>query len=75
MLQKIEVLIGFSLFVCCLISNYSEEALRRRRLGGFQPTNNMSSWSEEECRNFENGIRIFGKCFHEIQTTKVNMAD
>lgn len=51
--------------------NNCEEAIRRRRLGAMQPTNTMSIWSEEECRNFENGIKIFGKCFHEIQSSKV----
>lgn len=51
--------------------NNCEEAIRRRRLGAMQPTNKMSIWSEEECRNFENGIKIFGKCFHEIQSSKV----
>lgn len=54
--------------------NNCEEAIRRRRLGAMQPTNtitNTSIWSEEECRNFENGIKIFGKCFHEIQSSKV----
>lgn len=49
--------------------NNLEEALRRRRLGPIQPT---SIWSEEECRNFENGIKLFGKSFHEIQSTKVS---
>lgn len=52
--------------------NNCEEALRRRRLGAVQPTTNtMSIWSEEECRNFENGLRLFGKSFHEIQESKV----
>lgn len=31
----------------------------------------MSLWSEEECRNFESGLRIFGKDFHAIQQSKV----
>lgn len=31
----------------------------------------MSLWSEEECRNFENGLRIYGKDFHAIQQAKV----
>lgn len=31
----------------------------------------MSLWSEEECRNFENGLRIYGKDFHAIQQSKV----
>lgn len=52
--------------------NNCEEALRRRRLGGAQPATTMSIWSEEECRNFENGLRLHGKCFHEIQASKVS---
>ena len=31
----------------------------------------MSLWSEEECRNFENGLRIYGKDFFQIQQNKV----
>lgn len=31
----------------------------------------MSLWSEEECRNFESGLRIYGKDFHAIQQSKV----
>lgn len=31
----------------------------------------MSLWSEEECRNFESGLRIYGKDFHAIQQAKV----
>ena len=31
----------------------------------------MSLWSEEECRNFENGLRTYGKDFYLIQQQKV----
>lgn len=54
-----------------------EEALRRRRISATSSgtatvtTNEMSEWSEEECRNFENGLRTFGKDFHIIQQLKV----
>lgn len=54
-----------------------DEALRRRRISATSgatavATNNeMSEWSEEECRNFENGLRVFGKDFHIIQQLKV----
>lgn len=51
--------------------NNCEEALRRRRIGQAQPSTAMSCWSEEECYNFENGLRLYGKCFHEIQASKV----
>lgn len=50
-----------------------DEALRRRRMQSqlntiFEP---MSSWSEEECRNFEEGLRLYGKDFFSIQRNKV----
>jgi hypothetical protein len=48
-----------------------EEALRRRRMNVVTPTDTMSLWSEEECRNFENGLRLYGKDFHLIQQNKV----
>lgn len=48
-----------------------EEALRRRKMNVVLPTDTMSLWSEEECRNFENGLRTFGKDFRQIQQHKV----
>ncbi|PNF17459.1 hypothetical protein B7P43_G00367, partial [Cryptotermes secundus] len=48
-----------------------EEALRRRRMNVVPPTDTMSLWSEEECRNFENGLRNYGKDFHLIHQNKV----
>jgi len=60
-----------ALYLLLQCGNNCEEALRRRRLGGAQPSTTMSIWSEEECRNFENGLRMYGKCFHEIQASKV----
>lgn len=53
--------------------NNLDEALRRRGLGAMPPTNKTSIFSEEECRNFENGIKLYGKCFHEIQASKVEI--
>lgn len=47
-----------------------EEALRRRRMNPTIPTK-MSLWSEEECRSFESGLRLYGKDFHLIQLHKV----
>lgn len=49
----------------------ADEALRRRRLNAVPPPDTSSLWSEEECRNFENGMRIYGKDFHQIQQDKV----
>lgn len=48
-----------------------EEALRRRRMNVLPPTDAVSLWSEEECHNFESGLRTFGKDFHLIQKNKV----
>ena len=31
----------------------------------------MSPWTEEECRNFEDGLRIYGKDFFTIKQTKI----
>lgn len=61
-----------ALFLLLQCGNNVEEALRRRRLGSAQPATTMSIWSEEECRNFESGLRLHGKCFHEIQASKVS---
>jgi len=33
----------------------------------------MNLWSEEECRNFENGLRTYGKDFFQIQQNKVSV--
>lgn len=49
-----------------------DEALRRRQINAaVTDTTAMSQWSEDECRNFENGLRIYGKDFHTIQQLKV----
>ncbi|KAJ8730588.1 hypothetical protein PYW08_002001 [Mythimna loreyi] len=47
-----------------------EEALRRRRISAQTPAH-ASLWSEEECRNFENGLKAHGKDFHLIRLYKV----
>ncbi|XP_046544736.1 mesoderm induction early response protein 1-like [Haliotis rubra] len=48
-----------------------EEALRRRKMQAVPTSDPMSLWSEEECRNFENGLRTYGKNFYLIQQNKV----
>ena len=48
-----------------------EEALRRRRMNVLPQTDAVSLWSEEECHNFESGLRNYGKDFHLIQKDKV----
>lgn len=48
-----------------------KEALRRKRLNAVPLTGSMSLWSEEECRNFEEGIQKYGKDFRKIRHTLV----
>lgn len=49
-----------------------DEALRRKRINSSTPAvDTMSLWSEDECRNFESGLRNYGKNFHLIQQNKV----
>ncbi|KAG5881943.1 hypothetical protein JTB14_027736 [Gonioctena quinquepunctata] len=48
-----------------------EEALRRLKMNIVLYNEAMSPWSEEECRNFEAGIRAFGKNFYLTQQNKV----
>lgn len=74
-----------SLYLLLQCGHNTDEALRRRRLNATvvaaavanQPDhspngeNRMSLWSEEECRNFESGLRVYGKDFHAIQLSKV----
>lgn len=60
-----------SLFLLLQCGYNVEEALRRRRLNAVPPPESMSLWSEEECRNFENGLRLLGKDFRQIQQNKV----
>lgn len=32
----------------------------------------LCAWSEEECRSFEHGFRVYGKNFHLIHANKVS---
>lgn len=45
-------------------------ALQKRQEQDRQPPD-VSLWSEEECQNFEQGLRVFGKDFCLIQKNKV----
>lgn len=47
-----------------------EEALRRRKMQFIQPSDPMSLWSEDECKNFETGVRLCGKDFHKVCVKK-----
>lgn len=49
----------------------ADEALRRLRFNVRVFREELCSWSEEECRNFEHGYRVYGKNFHLIQANKV----
>lgn len=49
----------------------AEEALRRLRFNVKVISDEFCGWSEEECRNFENGYRAYGKNFNLIQANKV----
>lgn len=48
-----------------------EEALRRRKMNSVAPCDTASLWSEDECRNFESGLRVHGKDFIRIQQQQV----
>ncbi|XP_069498053.1 mesoderm induction early response protein 1 isoform X2 [Ambystoma mexicanum] len=49
----------------------TEEALRRLRFNVKAAREELSVWTEEECRNFEQGLKAYGKDFHLIQGNKV----
>uniref|UniRef100_A0A3Q2ZT18 Mesoderm induction early response protein 1 n=1 Tax=Kryptolebias marmoratus TaxID=37003 RepID=A0A3Q2ZT18_KRYMA len=49
----------------------TEEALRRLRFNVKAAKEEISVWTEEECRNFEQGLKSYGKDFHLIQANKV----
>ncbi|XP_065070199.1 mesoderm induction early response protein 1-like [Rhopilema esculentum] len=48
----------------------AEDALKRRGEQSKLPPA-VSLWMEEECRNFELGLRIYGKDFRQIQKNKI----
>ncbi|XP_043941524.1 mesoderm induction early response protein 1 isoform X2 [Protopterus annectens] len=48
-----------------------EEALRRLRFNVKAAREELSVWTEDECRNFEQGLKAYGKDFHLIQANKV----
>lgn len=62
-----------ALFLLLQCGHNVDEALRRTRINNCvpPPAHTMSLWSEDECRNFENGLRAYGKDFHLIQQHKV----
>ncbi|XP_072260848.1 mesoderm induction early response protein 2 [Pyxicephalus adspersus] len=50
---------------------HTEEALRRLHFNVKVVQGHLCSWSEDECRSFEQGFRVYGKNFHLIQANKV----
>ncbi|XP_043098913.1 mesoderm induction early response protein 1a isoform X2 [Puntigrus tetrazona] len=57
----------YELFKC----NFnSEEALRRLKFNVKPAKEEMSVWTEEECRSFEQGLNSYGKNFSSIQANK-----
>lgn len=63
-----------ALFLLQQCGHNVEEALRRRRISAGDtpaPSPSAALWSEEECRNFENGLKAHGKDFHLIHQHKV----
>ncbi|XP_078658130.1 mesoderm induction early response protein 1-like isoform X2 [Branchiostoma floridae x Branchiostoma belcheri] len=62
-----------ALFLLMQCEGDFKEALRRKRLQSVSPASEESLWSEEDCRNFESGLRMYGKDFHMIQKTRLPM--
>lgn len=62
-----------ALYLLHQCGNNFSEALRRRKMNsaGSPAAETMSLWSEEECRAFELGLKLYGKDFHMIQQQKV----
>ncbi|KAM5194735.1 mesoderm induction early response protein 2-like [Mantella aurantiaca] len=50
---------------------HTEEALRRLHFNVKVAEGQLCAWSEDECRSFEQGFRVYGKNFHLIQANKV----
>ncbi|XP_028907902.1 mesoderm induction early response protein 2 [Ornithorhynchus anatinus] len=48
-----------------------EEALRRLQFNTKVIQDQLCTWSEEECQNFEHGFRVYGKNFYLIHANKV----
>ncbi|KFZ48585.1 Mesoderm induction early response protein 3, partial [Antrostomus carolinensis] len=55
-----------------LKSNHNvKEAIERYCSNGKASQEEMTAWTEEECRSFEHALLIYGKDFHLIQKNKV----
>lgn len=60
-----------ALYILQQCGHDTDEALRRISMNVLPSADFMSLWSEEECRKFESGVRLFGKNFHRIHQLKV----
>lgn len=60
-----------ALYILLQCGHNIDEALRRHKMQIVPPSDEMSLWSEEECRNFESGLRAYGKNFYLIHRHKV----
>jgi len=60
-----------ALYLLQQCGNNVEEALRRWRFSAIPAADTLSLWSEDECRAFELGLRLYGKDFHMIQQQRV----
>lgn len=49
----------------------TDEALRRVGMQSVPNPDTTAMWSEEECKNFESGLRMYGKNFYQIHQNKV----
>uniref|UniRef100_A0A8C3DEA9 MIER family member 3 n=2 Tax=Corvus TaxID=30420 RepID=A0A8C3DEA9_CORMO len=52
-------------------SHNVKEAIERYCSNGKASQEEMTAWTEEECRSFENALLMYGKDFHLIQKNKV----
>ncbi|NWR53706.1 MIER3 protein, partial [Regulus satrapa] len=52
-------------------SHNVKEAMERYCSNGKASQEEMTAWTEEECRSFENALLMYGKDFHLIQKNKV----
>lgn len=55
--------------------SWSRQHGAKKHVVFFLSLEELCAWSEEECRNFEHGYRVYGKNFNLIQANKVSVQD
>uniref|UniRef100_H2Y575 Mesoderm induction early response protein 1 n=1 Tax=Ciona savignyi TaxID=51511 RepID=H2Y575_CIOSA len=60
-----------ALFLLTQCDNDTAEAIRQYKWKPPQLSSELQTWSEEECRLFEQGLSVYGKDFHSIHHNKV----